>query len=224
MPARFAAVLAVVAVSWPVRAEDAPPAPPSEIAADGGAPAASTAPSTPDAGLPPCACTEAKPPQLDHSVEISFGTVQLFNDASKVTEPGTRILPTAAALLLGEWLLGESFAVAAFVNLPLSEAKFLDQATGTIKYQAADPVAAVGVRWSPVRVDVLKRKARFEVQLAGFVGSTLFSVNPAGNTLVPVVSGRLHLHDNQGLALYVGTSWAFVRESLVLTYGLGYRF
>ncbi len=215
MPTRaVVAVIAVLLHAGSALAEDAAPAP---------APAAEAATATPDGGVPPCACAEAKPAKLDHALEISFGTAQLFNGASSVLEPGRRILPTAGALLLGEWFLGEAFAVAAFVSLPLSEAKALN-ADGSITYQAADPVAALGLRWSPVRLDVLSKRARVELQVAAFAGSTLFSVNPQGNAFVPVLSGRLHLHDTQGLALYVGGSWAFVRESLVLTYGLGYRF
>lgn len=170
---------------------------------------------------PACSCEPQTALQANHRLEFSFGTTQNFNNPSRWEEPGRRILPTTSATLLAEVLLSPRWALTGFFNLPLVESRVL-QADGTMTWEAADPVVALGGRWTPLSWPMLKGKAQAGVQVGAFVGTTVASLK--GDTVVPVVSARLHLYDATGLAIYIGPSWAFVRESLALSYGLGYRF
>lgn len=168
----------------------------------------------------PCPCSDAKPARLEHLVEFTFGTSQLFNRGPGSAVAGSRILPTQAALLLAEYFFNEAWGLAAFLNIPLGSAQVV--VNGELVTAVPDSVLAVGGRWAPLRFDIIQKRVRTEIQLSAFVGRTLsFTAN---DTFLPVVAARVHLHDNGGFAMYVGTSWAFLRESLSLIYGIGYRF
>lgn len=169
----------------------------------------------------PCTCMPQRALEAHHTLEVSFGTTQNFNEPSRWTEPGRRILPTTSATLIAELLLNRWWAVGGFFNLPLVESRAL-QADGTMTWEAADPVLALGGRWAPVQREVLGGKGLAALQLGVFLGTTVTSIQ--GDSVVPVLTTRLHLHDATGLTVYLGASWAFVRESLALSYGLGYRF
>jgi hypothetical protein len=106
--------------------------------------------------------------------------------------------------------------------LLLSAAPGVVTPDGKDTWAVADAVGAVGVRVSPLQLPLLWNHGLFETQLGAFVGSPIGS--PRGPTPVPILSGRLHLRNETGFAVYAGVSWAFVAESLVWTYGVGNRF
>ncbi|MBM4381421.1 MAG: hypothetical protein FJ086_19290, partial [Deltaproteobacteria bacterium] len=72
-------------------------------------------------------------------------------------------------------------------------------------WEVADSVGAVGVRVSPLQVPLLSNHGLFEAQFGAFIGAPIGS--PRGPTAVPILSGRLHLRNASGFAVYAGMSW-----------------
>ncbi|MEN9798145.1 MAG: hypothetical protein RL653_1841 [Pseudomonadota bacterium] len=201
--------LALALSSLPLAAFSAEPAAEAPAAAPAPAPAPASAPSA-----------AAQVPRK-HLLEVTFGTSQAFNGKpQQLLSADSRVLPTAAASLIVEWLAGERWSVAGLFNLPLGPTRVVRDGVET--WAVADAVAAAGLRWSPLYLPLPGPGGAFEAQVGALLGCTINS--PQGVAAVPVLTGRLHVFNEFGFTAYVGVSWAFVAESFVLTYGIGNRF
>lgn len=168
------------------------------------------------------ACTCAPPPETRPVLEITFGSSQLFDHQSLLTNSGRverRVIPISSALLMIEWLFHERFSVLSLFNLPLTTAKVV--ANGESREEFVAPSLALGVRASLLRIQVFKA-SHLELQAAALGGLTLGSTS--GDVVFPLAAGRIHFSNPRGFALYLGSAFAFRKDTVAVLYGIGYRF
>ncbi len=151
------------------------------------------------------------------NVEVSFGTSQLFDSEQELT-PGADILPTTSALFIGEYALSMRWNVVGFFNLPLSSNRTITE-DGRLKERFAAPALAVGALWTPLIWD-FRPTSRLELQTALLGGW----VTQRNGRFFPLGAVRLHMVQDEGFALYVGTAVAFRIDTAALIYGVGHRF
>lgn len=188
---------------------------------------AETAPAPPSAEAPakplPCACAPAAPPApTPQFIEVTFGSTQLFAHQSLIGENGApkeQIIPVISALLMIEWLFRERASVLALANFPLGTQKVYSNGMATEDYLA--PSVALGLRVSALRLTVFSA-SRLELQLAALGGVTIGSLD--GDKLFPLAAVRLHFATQAGFALYLGSAFAFQKDTLAMLYGIGHRF
>jgi hypothetical protein len=171
----------------------------------------------------PCAPTDAHEPFAKQTLEVTFGSGQLFNRQSIVTKSGRveeQVIPVSSALLMVEWLFHDRVSALSLFNLPLNTQKTVSS-DGTARDEFVAPSLSLGMRWSPLRFDVFAA-SRLELQLAGLAGVTFGS--SAGDLVFPLAAGRLHFSNREGFALYLGGAFAFRRDTVAIVYGIGHRF
>ena len=155
-------------------------------------------------------------------LEISFGQSQLFIEPTqRQLESNSTVerLPTTSALFLAEWLFSEQMSLMGAFTLPLNTQQILID--GELYHEKAAPTASLGLRWSMLTLDV-RKDTRFELQLAGLVGTSIGS--QLGDLIFPTLGSRLVLLRLDGFGLYVGSTWSFRRDTFALIYGIGHRF
>jgi hypothetical protein len=245
-------VFLVLCCSWwlsmPARADEPPPAEPAPVAAPTEAPAPAQ-PATPEpavfgsradppASTPieerieaaqpaiaraasPCACT-TEPPAREHVIEVTFGSSQLFIHQSILNKSGNvarEIIPVTSALIMLEWLFWRRFSLLSLFNLPLVTEKTVVDGQTREKFVA--PSLATGLRFSAIRLDVFAH-SKLEFQVAAMVGFTLGGTDAA--PVFPMAAGRIHFSNQAGFALYLGTAFAFQKDTVGVFYGIGHRF
>jgi len=149
--------------------------------------------------------------------ELSFGTSQLFSSGFLEDDQQGETLPTTSALFISEYFFSKRWGFVALFNLPLTPERTLRN--GEVISRFAAPTLAAGLEWTPLSWDV-REASRLEVQFALMGGAVLA---PSGR-FFPLSALRLHLLQNEGFALYVGTAFAFRLDTLALIYGIGHRF
>jgi hypothetical protein len=207
--ATSAALLGQSAVPAPVPQPSQNEAQPASLAAQGDR-------------APPSTVAATQPAEETHVIEITFGSSQLFNHQSIVTKSGRvkeEIIPVTSALIMLEWLFHDRFSLASFFNLPLVTQKTV--VDGEIREEFVAPSIALGARASALRLDVFA-KSRLDLQIAALAGVTLGS--SGGDTFFPLVAGRMHFSNQAGFTLYLGTAFAFRKDTVALLYGIGHRF
>lgn len=153
-------------------------------------------------------------------VEASFATSQLFIGTSQFgASEAARRLPTTSALLLVEWLARPSLGTLFVFNLPLATQRTISD--GKLLEEPAAPALALGLRWSAFGGEV-REDTRAEVQLAVLGGRTLGS--NLGDVFFPLVGARLHVAKRDGFTMFAGATWALIRDTAALLYGVGHRF
>ena len=156
-------------------------------------------------------------------VELSFGHSQLFNDSksASITQVGVGgVVPTSSVLFIAEWLLAPRWGVLGVFNLPLTTQQTVNDEGGVFLERVA-PSVALGGRYSILRFDVRPR-AMVELQATILAARTIGSVE--GDFFFPLVGGRIHIARPSGFAMYLGSSWAFHKDTLALFYGAAHRF
>jgi hypothetical protein len=158
----------------------------------------------------------------DPAMEFSFGSSQLFigfSDYEDLNKKEKEIIPTHAALLLGEFFIWKKWRLLTFTNLPLSTQKFV--VDGVIYEEKAAPVAGMGPVWAPWQLKTV-HGVLFEPQISLLLGAAIkrdFDLVPA-----PLSAARLHLSTPDGFTMYLGGSAVLGVHSLSLIYGVGHRF
>jgi hypothetical protein len=177
---------------------------------------------TPATTPAPCACVE--PPPEPQVLEVTFGSAQLFEDQAFTSAGGLvqeQVIPVTSALLMVEWLLRERLSVLSLFNLPLTTQKKL--VDGQVQEEFVAPSIALGARFSALRLQVFAA-SHLELQLAALAGITIGSTSASGDTVFPLAAGRIHFSNQNGFALYLGTAFAFRKDTLAVLYGIGHRF
>lgn len=170
----------------------------------------------------PCGPSDMHAPLAEQTLEVTFGSGQLFNRQSIVTKSGRveeQIIPVSSALLMVEWLFHDRLSLAGLFNLPLNTQKTVSN--GMARDEFVAPSVSLGLRWSALRFDVFAA-SRLELQLAALGGVTIGS--SAGDLVFPLAAGRLHFSNREGFALYLGGAFAFRRDTVAIVYGIGHRF
>ena len=156
-------------------------------------------------------------------VELSFGHSQLFNESkyAAVQQVGVGgIVPTTSVLFIAEWLVAPRWGSLAVFNLPLTTQQTVNDA-GDVFQERVAPSVALGGRYSILHFD-LKPRALVELQGTILVGRTIGSIE--GDFFFPMVGGRIHIARPSGFAMYLGSTWAFHKDTLALFYGAAHRF
>jgi hypothetical protein len=104
------------------------------------------------------------------------------------------------------------------LNLPLGSARTV-LVDGTIKDEYAPASTLLGLVGTVARWDI-RRNSRLEIQLGALAGRVLVS----DGRYFPLTVARVHILQNQGFGLYIGTAFAFRVDTLALIYGAGHRF
>lgn len=175
-----------------------------------------------DAGAPCAVAAPSEAPSQRQTLEVTFGSAQLFNHQSVVTKNGhveQQVVPVTSALLMLEWLFHDRASVITVFNLPLTTQKTV--VDGQVREEFVAPSLSLGARVSALRFDVFAA-SRLELQLAALAGVTIGS--SAGDAVFPLMAGRLHFENRAGFALYLGGAFAFRRDTVAILYGIGHRF
>ncbi|MES1204571.1 MAG: hypothetical protein ABUS79_01415 [Pseudomonadota bacterium] len=182
---------------------------------------AQTVPPPAGVSATPCGCAEL-PPTRAHVIEVTFGSAQLFSEQGILTTGGQtteRVIPVSSALMMIEWLFRERLSVLSFFNLPLGTQKTVVNGQAVEEFVA--PSVPLGLRASLIRLEVFAA-SRLEFQVAAMGGVTIGSTS--GDVLFPMIASRIHFASQNGFALYLGTAFAFQKDTLALLYGIGHRF
>jgi len=164
----------------------------------------------------------AAPIEERQTIEVTFGSAQLFNHQSILAKSGhveREIIPVSSALLMFEWLFHDRFSMLSLFNLPLTTQKTV--VDGQVREEFVAPSLALGARVAALRLEVFAQ-SRLELQLAALCGLTLGS--RSGDLVFPLAAGRIHFSNQRGFALYVGTAFALRKDTVALLYGIGHRF
>jgi hypothetical protein len=158
----------------------------------------------------------------EHVIEVTFGSSQLFIHQSILNKSGNvarEIIPVTSALIMIEWLFLRRFSLLSLFNLPLVTEKTVVDGQAREKFVA--PSLATGLRFSAIRLDVFAH-SKLEFQVAALVGFTLGGTDAA--PVFPMAAGRIHFSNQAGFALYLGTAFAFQKDTVGVFYGIGHRF
>jgi len=157
--------------------------------------------------------TELNEPKL---FEISFGTSQMFNTyLDKLGDE--ELLPTTSALFLAEYKILSMIGLVAIFNLPLEP--FRKIVNGQLESSFAAPSTAFGFSWIPIRW-FFKKNLYLETQL-GLLGGLVIKKNAV---FFPLTAFRIHLVEESGFTIYLGSALAFRLDTTSFIYGIGHRF
>lgn len=157
-----------------------------------------------------------------HAIEVTFGSAQLFNHQSILAKSGRverEIIPVTSALLMFEWLAHSRVSVLSMFILPLTTQKTV--VDGQLREEFVAPSIALGARVTALSFEVFAA-SHLELQVAALAGVTLGS--SSGDVVFPLGAGRVHFSNPGGFALYLGTAFAFRKDTVALLYGIGHRF
>ncbi|MDH5301903.1 MAG: hypothetical protein OEW58_11130 [Gammaproteobacteria bacterium] len=156
----------------------------------------------------------------ERKFELSFGTSQmLVDEVDRVDVKNSKkiILPTTGALLISEYLWSERWGTMLAANLPLETQKFL--VNNELVEESASATCLLGQRYTPFNWQITEKASmspQIGVFVAAMVGEKL--------ELSPTVAGRIHINDDSGFTMYVGSSASYGIKGYVLFYGIGHRF
>jgi len=167
---------------------------------------------------------EASPPaRKRRHLEISFGSSVLILEQPLVGpgyEQGSeRLMAVDSAMLLCEWLVTRKFTISGVANIPLVPLRKFKGDEVVEEHVSA--VVALGPRWSPIEAHVFD-SAWVAPQLALLLGRTLGSTE--GDLFFPLSALRLHISTADGFTMHLGIAYAFRKDTLALTYGVGHQF
>ena len=161
-------------------------------------------------------------PQTRQTIEVTFGSSQLFNHQSILAKSGrveSEIIPVTSALLMLEYLAHPRISVIQLFNLPLTTQKTV--VDGQLREEFVAPSVALGARVTALSFEVFA-ESHLELQFAALGGFTLGS--RSGDVVFPLAASRIHFSNGSGFALYLGTAFAFRKDTVALLYGIGHRF
>ncbi|MFT3921264.1 MAG: hypothetical protein QM778_01890 [Myxococcales bacterium] len=118
-----------------------------------------------------------------------------------------------------EWLAHPRIAVSSLFNLPLTTQKTV--VDGALREEYVAPSVALGVRATALSIEVFEA-SHLELQFAALGGITIGS--RSGDLVFPLAATRIHFSNPGGFALYLGTAFAFRKDTVALLYGIGHRF
>jgi hypothetical protein len=157
-----------------------------------------------------------------HRVEVTFGSSQLFSHQPFLGTSGTvrsEIVPVSSALIMFEWLFHDRFSAVSLCNIPLGTQKSLKG--GEVREEYVAPSLAFGARAAALRFEIFEA-SRLELHIAALGGVVVGHSD--GPPVFPLFASRVHFANKAGFALYLGTAYAFDRDTLALHYGIGHRF
>ncbi|MDH5256544.1 MAG: hypothetical protein OEX07_01005 [Gammaproteobacteria bacterium] len=156
----------------------------------------------------------------ERTFELSFGTSQMLVDdvdRADIKDRKKVILPTTGALLIAEYLWNDRWGTIFAFNLPLVTQKFV--VNNELIEETAAKTYLLGQRFSPFTWHLTKTASlspQISALLSAMVGSsTQFS---------PSLAGRIHITDQGGFSMYLGSTVTYGIKGYVLFYGIGHQF
>ncbi|MDF1562781.1 MAG: hypothetical protein P1V51_07045 [Deltaproteobacteria bacterium] len=148
--------------------------------------------------------------------ELSLADTQFFAGGA-VPDELEQIVPTSAALFLGELFLTYRWRLLTFFHLPLTPERSIVE--GELVTTYSPPAIAAGLSYAPWWKD-FREKRRLELQVA-LVGGVFLRKEPR---YFPMTAVRLYLLHAEDMGIYLGMAYAFAPGTFGLIYGFGYRF